>query len=132
MIHIARKTVAATLFATTLNATVAGALDPTVDDFSDPNKNSLGIDRMFIDDTTAGGKTQTQYDVEGGVFSAKGDIVPSRGQPGCIGFHLCGAYQRNKTRGRGLLDELERPDEENVKLIQAANEKINRYMAAKF
>ena len=29
--------------------------------------------------------------------------------PGCIGFHLCGAYQRNKARRRGLLDEMERP-----------------------
>ena len=26
--------------------------------------------------------------------------------PGCVGFHLCGAYQRNKARRRGLLDEL--------------------------
>ena len=52
--------------------------------------------------------------------------------PGCIGFHLCGAYQRNKARRRGLLDEMERPDEKNVKLIQAANEKINRQMAARF
>ena len=52
--------------------------------------------------------------------------------PGCIGFHLCGAYQRNKARRRGLLDEMERPDEKNVKLIQAANEKIHRRMAARF
>ncbi len=44
--------------------------------------------------------------------------------PGCIGFHLCGAYQRNKARRYGLLDELERPDEENVALIRTANEKI--------
>ena len=28
---------------------------------------------------------------------------------GCIGFHLCGAYQRNKARQRGLLDEFEQP-----------------------
>ena len=51
--------------------------------------------------------------------------------PGCIGFHLCGAYQRNKARRRGLLDEMERPDLESVKPIQAANEKINRIMEAK-
>ena len=44
--------------------------------------------------------------------------------PGCIGFHLCGAYQRNRARRYGLLDELEKPDEENVALMQAANEKI--------
>ena len=27
--------------------------------------------------------------------------------PGCIGFHLCVAYQRSKARRRGLLDEFE-------------------------
>ena len=48
--------------------------------------------------------------------------------PGCIGFHLCGAYQRNKARRYGLLDELENPDEENVALIQAANQKIKEWM----
>ncbi len=52
--------------------------------------------------------------------------------PGCIGFHLCGAYQRNKARRRGLLDEFERPDAENVALIQAANDRIARRMASRF
>jgi len=52
--------------------------------------------------------------------------------PGCIGFHLCGAYQRNKARRYGLLDEQENPDQENVELIQAANEKIARRMAEEF
>jgi len=47
---------------------------------------------------------------------------------GCIGFHLCGAYQRNKARRYGLLDELEKPDQENVALIQAANQKIIEWM----
>ncbi|MCB1120357.1 MAG: agarase [Verrucomicrobiae bacterium] len=49
--------------------------------------------------------------------------------PGCIGFHLCGAYQRNKARGRGLLDEFERPDTENIDLIRAANRKITEKIA---
>ena len=52
--------------------------------------------------------------------------------PGCIGFHLCGAYQRNKARRRGLLDELERPDRENVELISAANAKVSRWMDERF
>ena len=47
---------------------------------------------------------------------------------GCIGFHLCGAYQRNKARRRGLLDEMEVPDTENVNLIKAANQKISESM----
>ena len=46
--------------------------------------------------------------------------------PGCVGFHLCGAYQRNKARRRGLLDEMERPDRANIKLMQAANERVVR------
>ncbi|MEM7014732.1 MAG: agarase [Verrucomicrobiota bacterium] len=52
--------------------------------------------------------------------------------PGCIGFHLCGAYQRNKARRRGLLDERENPDTENVDLMRAANLKINEWMEEKF
>ena len=52
--------------------------------------------------------------------------------PGCIGFHLCGAYQRNKARRYGLLDEQENPDHKNVALMQAANEKIHNWMAEKF
>jgi hypothetical protein len=48
--------------------------------------------------------------------------------PGCIGFHLCGAYQRNRARRYGLIDEEEKPDQENVELISAANEKISQWM----
>ncbi|MEM9721584.1 MAG: agarase [Bacteroidota bacterium] len=43
---------------------------------------------------------------------------------GCVGFHLCGAYQRNKARRKGLLDEQEHPDVENIALIQQTNEQI--------
>lgn len=48
--------------------------------------------------------------------------------PGCIGFHLCGAYQRNRARRYGLLDEQEKPDQENVALMKAANQKVNQWM----
>lgn len=48
--------------------------------------------------------------------------------PGCIGFHLCGDYQRNKARRRGLLDEMERPDQEHVELIRIANAKVSQHM----
>lgn len=40
-----------------------------------------------------------------------------RANPGCIGAHLCGAYLRNRARRRGLRDEHERLDTENVALI---------------
>lgn len=52
--------------------------------------------------------------------------------PGCVGFHLCGAYQRNRARRYGLLDEQEKPDAENVQLMQAANEKIRELMDQQF
>ncbi|MEM9143306.1 MAG: agarase [Bacteroidota bacterium] len=52
--------------------------------------------------------------------------------PGCIGFHLCGAYQRNKARRYGLLDELENPDVENIEQIKAANQKINQWLDKNF
>lgn len=73
-----------------------------------------------------------------------GEFTPNDGQwyadtlgelfknPGCIGFHLCGAYQRNKARRYGLLDEQESPDHENVALIRAANEQISKRMAEQF
>lgn len=51
---------------------------------------------------------------------------------GCVGFHFCGAYQRNKARRRGLLDEMERPDREQVDLIRAANIRVSREMAERF
>ncbi len=52
--------------------------------------------------------------------------------PGCIGFHLCGAYQRNKARRRGLLDEMEIPDKENVPIITQANREILKRMETLF
>lgn len=79
---IARKITIAAIFVGTINSAIAGTLDPTVDDFSDPNTNSLGIGRQYIDDTTAGGQTTTIHSVDGGILSAKGEILPPRGQPG--------------------------------------------------
>ncbi len=52
--------------------------------------------------------------------------------PGCIGFHLCGAYQRNRARRYGLLDEQEIPDSENVPLIRQANHRITQQMNQRF
>ncbi|MEL6106832.1 MAG: agarase, partial [Planctomycetota bacterium] len=49
--------------------------------------------------------------------------------PGCIGFHLCGAYQRNKARRRGLLDEMENADQQHVDQMMAANARVTQMMA---
>lgn len=52
--------------------------------------------------------------------------------PGCIGFHLCGAYQRNKARRRGLLDEMEEVDQQHVDQMTAANERVTQKIAQMF
>jgi hypothetical protein len=40
---------------------------------------------------------------------------------GCVGFHLCGAYLRNRVRRRGLRDEDEKLDREAVEAMTTAN-----------
>lgn len=52
--------------------------------------------------------------------------------PGCIGFHLCGAYQRNKARRRGLLDENEQPDQEEIRVMTEANRRLAEKVATQF
>ena len=79
---IVRKTIVAAFCVVSLNSAMAATLDSTVDDFSDPDINSLGIVRQFVDDTAAGGQTTTQHSVNGGILSASGEILPPRGQPG--------------------------------------------------
>ena len=48
---------------------------------------------------------------------------------GCVGWHLCGAYLRNRVRNFGLLDERERPDTALVEAIRAANRETAQYVA---
>jgi len=52
-----------------------------------------------------------------------------RRNPGCIGFHLCGAYQRNRERRYGMIDEREMPDEKNVSLITQANDETSHWIS---
>ncbi len=61
---------------------LAGGVGPQVDDFSHPEVNSLGIPRLFVTDTTAGGQTSLNHAIEDGVLTATGAITPPRGQPG--------------------------------------------------
>ena len=44
-----------------------------------------------------------------------------RGNPGCIGFHLCGACLTNRVRQKGLRSETEVPDTEAIRMITKAN-----------
>lgn len=59
-----------------------GTLSPLLDDFTDAQNNSLGIPRLFMNATTAGGSTTTEQSVSEGILTVKGEIVPPRGQPG--------------------------------------------------
>lgn len=53
-----------------------------VDDFENASENNIGMGRVFLDDSSAGGKTKTQHQVEGGMLHMKGALIPARGQPG--------------------------------------------------
>ena len=48
--------------------------------------------------------------------------------PGAVGAHLCGAYIRNRYRGRGLVDEQERPDEEAIRELQRLGRVVERWL----
>lgn len=47
-----------------------------------------------------------------------------RAHPGCVGYHLCGAYLRNETRKRALRDAAENPDIEAIEAITQANQQL--------
>lgn len=76
------KIIAMASLVTLSSHALSDSLNPLIDDFNDANNNNLGIPRMSISDTTAGGKTTTEISVQKGVIKIKGDIVPPRGQPG--------------------------------------------------
>ncbi len=52
-----------------------------------------------------------------------------RSNPGCIGYHLCGAYLRNRVRKRGLRNEVEEPDSEAIRIITRANRQTTAWAA---
>lgn len=53
-----------------------------------------------------------------------------RANPGCIGFHLCGAYLTNRVRRKGLRNEAEKPDTQAIKFITDANRKTSEWVAS--
>lgn len=77
-----RRSIAGIFIIATSGITLADNAKPLIDDFSDAQNNSLGYPRQFMNDSMAGGQTTTEQIVKDGVFIAKGDIVPPRGQPG--------------------------------------------------
>lgn len=57
-------------------------------------------------------------------------LTALRAEPGCVGFHLCGAYLRNEARKRGLRGADEKPDAEALAAITAANREAAEWMRA--
>jgi hypothetical protein len=60
---------------------------------------------------------------------AYGDIMRVlRNTPECVGFHLCGAYLRNRVRRYGLRDEQNQIDVEPVNRITLVNRKMSQWV----
>jgi hypothetical protein len=55
-----------------------------LDDYSDLKRNKNGIERLLIDDKTAGSSSTATQKCENGVLAVKGDLVPGRGVPAFI------------------------------------------------
>ena len=53
-----------------------------LDNFSDQTKNSFGVERQFLNDSIAGGQTNSSQTIIDGKLQIKGNLVPPRGQPG--------------------------------------------------
>ncbi|MEM9157411.1 MAG: twin-arginine translocation signal domain-containing protein [Verrucomicrobiota bacterium] len=106
-------------------------------DFRDPIKHldewykKTGKPVLLADAAGIGGKMVDGFKPNNGPWYSD-TLRALHKNPGCIGFHLCGAYQRNKARRRGLLDELENPDTEHVDIMTQANQDITAWMAKEF
>lgn len=121
---------------------VIKAAKPYVDvlsfqDFRDPVKHldewhkKTGKPVLLADAAKVDWRSKSFYKANNGAWYAD-TLAALHKNPGCIGFHLCGAYQRNKARRRGLLDEFEKPDTKNVNLMKTANQKISQWMEKEF
>lgn len=64
------------------NSAFSATLPSVIDDFSDANNTNIGMPRISLSDTAAGGQTTTELKITDGVIQVKGQISPPRGQPG--------------------------------------------------
>jgi hypothetical protein len=55
-----------------------------LEDYSDPKRNKNGVDRLLIDDKSAGSKSTATVQFEKGILSAHGNLEPGRGVPAFI------------------------------------------------
>lgn len=56
-------------------------------------------------------------------------LAALRDVPGCVGYHLCGAYLRNEARKRALRDAGEKADTAAVEAITRANQEALAWMS---
>ncbi|EDY81537.1 hypothetical protein VDG1235_1155 [Verrucomicrobiia bacterium DG1235] len=107
-------------------------------DFRDPIKNLDDWHKKTGEPVLLADSAKIKWQTQPGEFTPNdghwyADTLHSLFQnPGCIGFHLCGAYQRNKARRYGLIDERENPDTENVDPMKAANLEIAKKVKEDF
>lgn len=117
---------------------IVNAAKPFVDvlsfqDFRDPVNHldewykKTGMPVLLADAAGVDWRDKSPFKPNNGAWYAK-TLSALHKNPGCIGFHLCGAYQRNKARKRGLLDEMENPDTQQVNLMKVANQQISQSM----
>ena len=59
----------------------ANELPALVDNFSHQSQNSLGVQRQFMNDTVAGGSSESDVTVRSGKMHLTGNLIPPRGQP---------------------------------------------------
>jgi hypothetical protein len=81
---VAAASLVTPLFALCAVATRGGATPLLLDDYSDPKLNKNGVERILIDDKTAGSSSKATQKCENGILSVKGDLVPGRGVPAFI------------------------------------------------
>ncbi len=55
-------------------------------------------------------------------------LAALRNEPGCVGYHLCGAYLRNETRKRALRSSDESPDTTAIESITSANRDAEQWI----
>ena len=65
-------------------AVESGKAPLLLDDYSDPKLNKAGVERLLVNDATAGSKSQATQKCGNGVLQVKGDLVPGRGVPAFI------------------------------------------------
>ena len=64
--------------------TAVQAASLVIDDFSDPQRNKNGLERLFVNDASVGGTSKALPQCTNGVLIVKGELVPARGMPAFV------------------------------------------------